>query len=154
MKEPEEVLEIRLVDLIAVALPSLDVLGALSPALPGEQKNSPDTYVSVFVDLASQDLDWRGPGVPCSYSVRVTVHISGADDATGALFRDSCRTVRDALYDLTGDGCSGLDGDGFSCDAFMLESTSTALDGDSDNGGMAKTYNATVQGRYNNNKED
>ena len=60
----------------------------------GEQKLSPDTYVSVFADVASQNLDWKGPGVPCSYSVRVVVHYANADDKSGAGFRDACAGSR------------------------------------------------------------
>lgn len=150
MTEPEEIIEARIVVLLQETAEDVDVLGALSPVPDGEQKHSPDTYVSVFVDLASQNLDWRGAGVPCSYSIRVTVHFANADDATGAGFRDTCRKVRRALYALTGDGCMGLDAEGFSCDAFVLDSTSTAIDQESENGGMAKTYNATVTGRFTN----
>lgn len=155
MTEPEEIIEARLIELVQGVLADVDVIGALSPVPDGEQKQSPDTYVSVFADLASQNLDWRGAGVPCTYAVRLTVHFAAADDATGAGFRDTCRKVRRALHALTGDGCMGLDGSGFSCDAFVLDSTSTAIDQDSESGGMAKTYNATVTGRFttNNNQE-
>ena len=146
--EPEELLEGRFVALLSAAAPSVDVLGALAPVPEGEQKKSPDTYISVFVDLASQDLDWQGPGVPCAWSLRVTVHYAFADDATGAGFRDICRAVRSALTPLLGDGCAALSGDGFECDAFTLESTATALDRDSEAGGMAKTYTATLNGRF------
>lgn len=148
MTEPEEVIEARLVALLSEAVPSMDVVGALTPAPDGGQKNSPDTYVSVFADVASQDLDFRGGGVPFAYSVRVTVHYACADDPTGAGFRDACRAVRSALLPLLGDGCAALGGGGFSCDAFTLDSTSTALDADADVGGMAKTYNATAKGRF------
>lgn len=148
MIEPEEIIEAKIAALVAAALPSVDVIGALSPVPEGEQKNSPDTYVSVFADIASQDLDFQGPGVPFAYSVRVTVHYANADDATGVGFRDACRAVRSALAALLGDGCAALDGNGFSCDAFMLTSTSTALDANAENGGIAKTYNATVNGRF------
>ena len=148
MTEPEEVIEARIVALLAEAAPEIDVIGALTPVPEGEQKNSPDTYISVFADVASQDLDYRGGGVPFTCSIRVTVHYSTADDATGAGFRDACRSVRSALAALMGDGCSALDGGGFSCDAFTLGSTSTAVDADAELGGMAKTYNATVNGRF------
>lgn len=148
MIEPEEIIESKLVALVAAALPSVDVIGALSPVPEGVQKNSPDTYVSVFADIASQDIDAQGGGVPFSYSIRVTVHYANADDATGTGFRNACRAVRSALAALLGDGCAALDGDGFSCDAFVLNSTSTALDSTAESGGMAKTYNATVNGRF------
>lgn len=148
MIEPEEVIEARIVALLSKAAPDIDVIGALTPVPEGAQKNSPDTYISVFADVASQGLDYRGGGVPFAYSVRATVHYAAADDATGAGFRDACRAVRSALAALMGDGCSALDGGGFSCDAFTLGSTATAVDADAELGGMAKTYNATVNGRF------
>lgn len=154
MKEPEEIIEARLIELMESVLSDVDVVGALSPVEDGEQKQSPDTYVSIFVDLSSQELDWRGGNVPCSFSARLTVHYANADDASGCGFRDTCRSVRTALFALTGDGCSGLDCDGFKCDRFTLDSTSTALDQETDNGGMAKTYNATLAGRITTRKED
>ena len=154
MVEPEEIIEAKLVALLAAALPDVDVIGALSPVPEGEQKFSPDTYVSVFADVASQDLDWKGPGVPCTYAVRVVVHYANADDKSGAGFRDSCRAVRAALAPFLGDGCAALDGDGFSCDAFMLDSTNTSQDFAADFGGMVKTYNATVNGRFNPQQEE
>jgi hypothetical protein len=154
MKEPEEIIEVRLIELMQSVLSDVDVIGALSPVSDGEQKQSPDTYVSIFVDLSSQNLDWRGGNVPCSFSVRLTVHYANADDATGCGFRDTCRSVRTALFVLTGDGCEGLNADGFKCDQFTLDSTSTALDQESENGGMDKTYNATLTGRITTRKED
>ncbi len=146
-KEPEEIIEARLIELVKSKLDDVDVIGALSPVDEGEMKQSPDTYVSIFVDLASQDLDWRSNAVPCTYSARLTVHFANADDATGIGFLDTCRRVRSALCELMGDGCSGLDNDEFNCDLFTLDNTSTALDQESDNGGMAKTYTATIVGR-------
>ena len=154
MIEPEEIIEAKLVALLAAALPDVDVIGALSPVPEGEQKLSPDTYVSVFADVASQDLDCKDPGTPFVYSVRVVVHYANADDKSGAGFRDSCRAVRAALVPLLGDGCAALDGDGFSCDAFTLGSTNTSQDFAADSGGMVKTYNATVNGRFNPQQEE
>lgn len=154
MIEPEEVIEAKLVALLAAALLDVDVIGALSPVPEGVQKLSPDTYVSVFADVASQDLDWKGPGVPCTYSVRVVVHYANADDKSGAGFRDSCRAVRSAISPLLGDGCAALDGDGFNCDAFTLDSTNTSQDFAADSGGMVKTYNATINGRFNPQQEE
>ena len=154
MKEPEEIIEARLIEIVQSVLSDVDVIGALSPVPDGEQKMSPDTYVSIFVDLASQDLDWRSNAVPCTYSARLTVHFVNADDATGCGFRDTCRAIRNALFALTGDGCERLNTDGFKCDLFTLDSTSTALDQESENGGMAKTYNATLTGRITTRKED
>lgn len=154
MTEPEEIIEARLVALLSDALPSVDVIGALSPVPEGEQKLSPDTYVAVFADVASQDIDWQGPGVPFTYSVRVAVHYANADSACGAGFRDACRAVRSALAGLLGDRCAALDGDGFECDAFTLDSTNTSQDFAADSGGMVKTYNATVNGRFNPQQEE
>lgn len=154
MIEPEEIIEAKLVAILAAALPDVDVSGALSSVPDGEQKLSSDTYVFVFADVASQDLDWKGPGIPCTYSVRVVVHYADADDKSGAGFRDSCRAVRAALVPLLGDGCAALDGDGFSCDAFTLDSTNTLHDFAADSGGMVKTYNATVNGRFNPQQEE
>lgn len=147
MTEPEETIEAKLIAIIAAAAPAVDVIGALSAVPEGEQKLSADTYISVFVDIASQDLDWRGPNVPFTYSARVTVHYANADDATGAGFRDTCRAVRTAVTPLMGDGCSALSVGGFACDEFMLASTQTAMDSDADTGGMAKTYTFTISGR-------
>ncbi len=147
MMEPEEIVEARVVALIAAALPSVQVVGALAPVAE-DPKRAEDTSVSVFVDLAEQSLDFTGPNVPLVLSVRATVHFANADEATGAGFRDACRALRAALLPLLGDGCAALDGDGFSCDAFVLNSTATSFDADAELGGMAKTYTATVNGRY------
>lgn len=147
MTEPEEIIEAHLIAIIAAAAPAVDVLGALSAVPEGEQKLSADTYISVFVDIASQDLDWRALNVPFTYSARVTVHYANADDASGAGFRDACRAVRTATAPILGDGCTALDGDGFSCDEFRLASTQTAMDADAETGGMAKTYTFTISGR-------
>ena len=154
MIEPEETIEANLIALLSAQLSSVDVIGALSPVPEGKQKSSPDTYVSVFADVASQDLDWEGPGVPFGYSIRVVVHFAQADDKTGAGFRDTCRAVRTALNALLGDGCAALDGNGFECDEFRLGSTNTAQDFPADLGGMIKTYNATVTGRFNEPQEE
>jgi hypothetical protein len=148
MTEPEEIIESKLVALLAASGAGIDVLGALAPAPSHTEKKSPDTYISVFVDQSSQDMDWEGPGVPCTYSARVGVHVSNADDKTGALFRDACRAVRGALAALTGDDCKTLGDDGFHCDSFVLGETQTALESFADSFGMAKTYNATVKGRF------
>lgn len=147
MKEPEEIIEARVVALLSAALPSVQVVGALTP-VEDDPKRSDDTFVSVFVDLAEQSLDFIGPNVPLAFSVRATMHFADADDPTGAGFRDACRALRAALLPLLGDGCAALDGDGFSCDAFIINSTSTTFDADADLGGMAKTYTATVNGRF------
>lgn len=146
--EPEEIIEARLTELIAAAMPGWDVIGALAAAPEGRMKELPDTRVTVAVDVASQDLDWTGPGVPRTYTARVAVRCSNADDVTGGMFRDACRTVRDALRGLLGDGCAAMDAGGFSCDAFVLAGTETAQDLSADSGGSTKTYNATVTGRF------
>ena len=147
MKEPEEIVEAGLVEVVSAALPGVKVVGALSP-VDDAVRTVADTSVSVFVDLAEQSLDFTGPNLPIALSARVSVHFANADDASGAGFRDTCRAVRAALLPLLGDGCAALDADGFECDAFTLDATSTAFDADPDVGGMAKTYTATVKGRY------
>lgn len=148
MKEPEEIVEAKLLDLLSNYVTGADIIGALSPTPEGEEKLAADTHIDVFVDQSAQGIDWKGPGVPCTYSVRVAVHYARADDKTGEGFRNVCRCVRTALSALLGDGCAALDGEGFYCDAFTLDSTSTSPDFASDEGGMSKTYNATVAGRY------
>lgn len=150
MKEPEEIIEGRIIALLSEAVLELDVIGALTPVPEGEQKKSPDTYISIFVDLAGVVTAYKSPNMPCAYSLRVTVHYATADDASGAEFRDTCRAVRNVLYRLGGDGCTALNGDGMEFDDFELESTETALDQDAEVGGFAKTYNATITGRTTN----
>lgn len=147
MTEPEETVEAKLIELVSAALPGVKVVGALSPVAADSERTVADTSVSIFVDLAGQGLDFTGPNLPITLSVRATVHFANADDPSGAGFRDSCRALRTALLPLLGDGCAALSADGFECDAFVLDSTSTSFDADSDVGGMAKTYNATVSGR-------
>ena len=157
MIEPEETIEAKLVSALRAAVPEIDVISALAPCEQGDLKLAANSCISVFVDLASQDLDWIGPGVPCTYSARVVLKVDFSDDKTGALFRDSARQVRGALAALTGDGCAAVSGDGFACDAFIMGSTNTALDAGDGSGAMAKTYNATVKGRFfphNTNQED
>lgn len=145
--EPEETVEAHIISLLSTALPGWPVVGALAPAADGEAKRIPETCVFVTADMSSQRLDWQGPGVPCDYTVRAEVRCSNADDGSGKIFRDACRAVRDALEALLGDGCSGLDGDGFECDAFLLAPTATEA-AQSDDGGMRKTYRASISGRY------
>lgn len=147
MREPEEIIEGRLLEVLAAAVPGMDVLGALTPAEEGDQKQSADTYVGVFVDLSAPITAYRAPVMPCAYSIRVTVRYARADDADGSAFRDSCRAVRAALAGLCGDQCRGLDGDGFECDDFGVISTQTEIDTDAEVGGIVKTYNATASGR-------
>lgn len=148
MIEPEETIESKLASLLSAANTGLDVFGALAPADEGVEKFAPLSHIGVVVDLASQGLDWIGPGVPCSYTVRVAVRVAFADDKSGARFQAACRAVRAALVAITGDGCSALDGDGFTCDAFIFASTVTALESLGDGEGMNKTYTATVNGRF------
>lgn len=147
MKEPEEIIEVAVIELLTAVLPDIDVIGALSPVPEGEQKKSPDTYIAVFVDLDGVVSAYKSPRMPSRYALKVTVHYANADDATGTGFRDTCRAVRNALICLGGDGCTGLNRDGMECDNFELESTETALDKDAEVGGIAKTYNATMTGR-------
>ena len=147
MIEPEEILESHLVALLEGAANGVAVLGALAPSAPGTEKTAPDTHVAVSVDLASQDIDWKGPGVPCTYSVAVSVRVAEADDPNGALFRDTCRAVRAALSALLGDGSAALSGDGFACDGFVFGGTQTAREPMGDFSQLVKTYTATVNGR-------
>jgi len=148
MTEPEEIVESHLVATLEGAANGVAVLGALAPSAPGTEKTAPDTLVSVSVDLASQDLDWLGPGVPCTYSVAVSVRVAEADDPNGALFRDTCRAVRAALSALLGDGSAALSGDGFACDGFVFGGTQTARESFGDLSQFVKTYTATVNGRF------
>lgn len=148
MTEPEEIIESRIVAQIVGAKPDVPVLGALAPSQPGTEKVAPDSHVSVSVDLAGQGLDWKGPGIPCDYSVSIAVRVAESDDPTGELFRAVCRTVRAALDALLGDGCSTLDGDGFFCDAFVLSGTQTARMAFGDFTQFVKAYTATLTGRF------
>ena len=148
MKEPEEIIESQLLTILAAAVPELDTIGALTPCEVGEMKLSEHSNMSVFVDLSSQDLDFKGPGTPCHYTVRIVVNVASDDDKDGSLFRDATRRVRAALLALTGDECAALDSDGFACAAFVLDSTQTSIDAADGSGAMSKTYNATVAGRY------
>ena len=148
MTEPEEIIEAKVAALIEAANPGFEVVGALAPSPDGEEKFAPLSHIGVVADLSAQNLDWQGPGVPCAYTVRAAVRVAFADDKTGSRFRAACRAVRAALLAATGDACSALDGDGFNCDAFVLDSTSTALESMGDGEGMTKSYTATVNGRF------
>ena len=146
MMETEEILESRLIAIVEKGVPDMFVIGMLTPFKSGEVKCAPDTHIAVSVDLASQDIDWRGLGVPCTYEARITVNSSMADDASGNGFRDTCRAVRAALNSCAGDGCYMLSGDGVMCDGIAFNSTSTAFsDGDTD--AMTKTYSLTIYSR-------
>ena len=148
MIEPEEIIEAEFVAALAAAVPNLDVIGALSPVFEGETKHAALSGISVYADIASQGLDWKGPGVPCTYAVRIVLRVEEADDKTFALFRDSARRIRSVLSALLGDGCGNLGRDGFACDSFTLDSTATNLEASGEGAAMVKTYNATVAGRY------
>ena len=147
MTEPEEIIESNIINTLSAANMPLEIIGALSPANRGEEKTAPISHISVACDLDSQDLDFRA-GTPFSWSVRISVFCSFADDASGALFRNTCRAVRAAIHHLLGDGCSAISDNGFSCDAFLMSSTSTNLYSADESGGMEKTYNATIRGRF------
>lgn len=148
MKEPEEIIEAKLLAILSVAVPELDTIGALTPCEVGEMKLSEHSSISIFVDLASQNLDFEGPGTPCSYTVRIVVKVAFDDDKDGHLFLTATRRVRAALDALTGDNCAAINSDGFRCDSFMLSPTNTTIDAADGSGAMSKTYNATVAGRY------
>ena len=147
MIEPEEIIEAKLVALLAAALPDVDVIGALSPVPEGEQKLSPDTYVSVFVDQSGQPYWGNEAVVPFEFTARVNVRFANADDKTGAGFRDACRAVRAVLDALRQTHCTAFTDAGFICDALRVESTSTVPLLSGDNGGMSKTYNVSLTGR-------
>ena len=144
--EPEERIEAALVAILATHC-TVAVEGALTPSDEGSVRTiDDDSLVSVVVDQQSQDLDFRGPRVPHTYRAQITVRYSIADDPNAAKFRDECRRVRAALLSLTGDDCANLGADGFACDEFMIDSTSTIFEG-GDNPCNVKTYSATVKGR-------
>lgn len=144
--EPEDRIEAAIVALL-LRYCTVTVEGALSPAAEGTARTvDGDSLVSVVVDQQSQDLDFRGPRVPHTYRAQVTVRYSIADDPNAARFREECRRVRAALLSLTGDDCANLGADGFACDEFMVDSTSTTFEG-GDNPCNVKTYSATVKGR-------
>lgn len=149
-EEPEELIERRIIALLADVINDIDIEGALSPALEGVVKTSADTFINVTADQSSQDGDYTGM-CPNSFTVKISVHYANADEKTGTGFRDTCRKVRKALGTLLGDGCTGLNGDGFECDIFQLQGTDTRLDASTDDGAMVKTYTATLTGRYNTN---
>lgn len=147
--EPEESIEAALCALLAPVC-TITVEGALTPAADGTARTiDGDSLVSVVVDQASQDLDFRGPRVPHTYRAQVTVRYSIADDPNAAKFRDECRRVRTMLTALTGDNCGNLGADGFACDEFMVDSTSTTFEG-GDNPCNVKSYTATIRGRVTN----
>ena len=147
--EPEERIEAALVAILATHC-TVAVEGALTPDEEGSVRTiNDDSLVSVVVDQQSQDLDFRGPRVPHTYRAKVTVRYSIADDPNAAKFRDECRCVRSVLTALTGDGCLDLGADGFSCDEFMVDSTSTTFEG-GENPCNVKSYTATLRGRVTN----
>ena len=144
--EPEERIEAALVAILATHC-TVAIEGALTPSDEGSVRTiDDDSIVSVVVDQQSQDLDFRGPRVPHTYRAQVSVRYSMADDPNAAKFREECRRVRAALLSLTGDDCANLGADGFACDEFMIDSTSTTFEG-GDNPCNIKTYSATVKGR-------
>lgn len=144
--EPEERIEAAIVAILAAHC-TVAVEGALTPSDEGSVRTiDDDSLVSVVVDQQSQDLDFRGPRVPHTYRAQVSVRYSMADDPNAAKFREECRRVRAALLSLTGDDCANLGADGFACDEFMIDSTSTTFEG-GDNPCNVKTYSATVKGR-------
>ena len=143
--EPEERIEAALIVILATHC-TVAVEGALTPADEGSVRTIDDSIVSVVVDQQSQDLDFRGNRVPHTYRAQVSIRYSMADDPSAAKFREECRRVRAALLSLTGDDCVNLGADGFACDEFMIDSTSTTFEG-GDNPCNVKTYSATVKGR-------
>ena len=151
--EPEERIEAALVAILATHC-TVAVEGALTPSDEGSVRTiDDDSLVSVVVDQQSQDLDFRGNRVPHTYRAQVSIRYSMADDPNAAKFREECRRVRAALLSLTGDDCANLGADGFACDEFMVDSTSTIFEG-GDNPCNIKTYSATVKGRIINTKTE
>ena len=147
--EPEERIEAAIVAILAAHC-TVAVEGAMTPSDAGSVRAFDcDTFVSVVVDQQSQDLDFRGPRVPHTYRAQVTVRYSIADDPSAAKFREECRRVRAALLSLTGDDCVDLGADGFACDEFMVDSTSTTFEG-GENPCNVKSYTATLRGRVTN----
>ena len=147
--EPEERIEAALVAILATHC-TVAVEGALTPSDEGSVRTiDDDSLVSVVVDQQSQDLDFRGPRVPHTYRAQVTVRYSIADDPNAAKFREECRRVRAAILSLTGDDCTNLRADGFACDEFMVDSTSTTFEG-GENPCNVKSYTATLRGRVTN----
>ena len=147
--EPEERIEAALVAILATHC-TVAVEGALTPADEGIVRTiDDDSIVSVVVDQQSQDLDFRGNRVPHTYRAQVSIRYSMADDPNAAKFRDECRRVRAALLSLTGDDCANLGADGFACDEFMVDSTSTTFEG-GENPCNVKSYTATLRGRVTN----
>ena len=147
--ETEEIVEAGLVSALRSASVPLEVIGALTPEADEEEKTASLSQIGVTVDTASQELDWQGPNLPCTYTARISVHVAFSDDKTGSLFRDACRAVRSVLQSLIGDQCTALSADGFTCDGFILDNTQTALETIGDGEGCTKTYVATVKGRTN-----
>ena len=147
--EPEERIEAAIVAILAAHC-TVAVEGALTPSDEGSVRTiDDDSLVSVVVDQQSQDLDFRGPRVPHTYRAQVSIHYSMADDPSAAKFREECRRVRAALLSLTGDDCVDLGADGFACDEFMVDSTSTTFEG-GENPCNVKSYTATLRGRVTN----
>ena len=148
MTEPEETIESNAILLLSAANLDFAVVGALQAAPDGVEKLAPLSRVGVTADVASQDMDWIGPGCPCTYTLRVAVQVAFADDKTGSRFRDTCRKVRGVLTSITGDGCAALSGDGFLCDSLLLDSTTTSDTAVGEGESNTKIYSATVKGRF------
>jgi len=151
--EPEETIEVALCGILANSC-TIPVEGALTPATEGTVKRlSSDTFVSVMVDLSSQDLDQRVPATFITLTANVSVHYALADDADGSSYRDELRKVRAALVSLTGDGCSALTTEAVAVDGFVINSTSTSFEA-GDDPVNTKTYTATVHCRVLNTQTD
>ena len=145
--EPEELIETKLVAIIAQALPAFSVEGTIAPGLAGDVKTCDDSYVNVKVDQNEPLLHSKTPLTPTSYAVTVAVHCTFADDKDGNLFRDTCRKVRDALNHLQGDGCALVTSEAWRCDDFVIDSTKTDLEESESGEGMVKNYNCTIWGK-------
>lgn len=150
MTEPEEIIEARFAALIAAAVPGVAVVGLLTPSEPGTEKTAPDTCISIAADVDEQSFDSRVANVPYRFTVRITVRVAIADDASGILFRDTCRAVYGAIHGILGDGCSAVSADGFTCDGVTRDPTATNIDtsANNENSAWTKTYPLAVTGRY------
>ena len=144
--EAEEIVEARICGFLSARVQAaglaIPVRGALNPAPEGEVRQSGGSFITVYVDQAESLDDMLRP--PCRWTVRVAVRVDYSEDPTGDMFRLACRAVRSALGALLGDSCASLDGDGYRCDALRLDATATEESEDA----MAKTYTATVTGRF------
>ena len=87
--ETEEIIEAGIVAALRAAEVPLEVIGALTPESDDVEKTATLSQIGVTVDTASQELDWQGPNLPCTYTARISVHLAFKDDKT-----ESCSLSR------------------------------------------------------------